>query len=60
LLELSRGGKRPLQLPNGETRTFLEDGDCVILRGHCERPGFRRIGFGECAGSVLPAQMRPA
>ena len=60
LLELSQGGKRPLQLSNGETRTFLEDGDCVILRGHCERPGFRRIGFGECAGSVLPAQMRPA
>ena len=56
LLELSQGGKRPLQLSNGETRTFLEDGDCVILRGHCERPGFRRIGFGECAGTVLPAR----
>ena len=58
LLELSQGGKRPLQLPNGESRTFLEDGDCVILRGHCERPGFRRIGFGECAGTVLPALTR--
>ena len=55
LLELSQGGKRPLQLSNGETRSFLEDGDSVILRGHCERPGFRRIGFGECAGTVLPA-----
>ena len=58
LLELSQDGRRPLQLPNGETRTFLEDGDSVILRGHCERPGFRRIGFGECAGTVLPALTR--
>ena len=57
LLELSQGGKRPLQLSSGEMRTFLEDGDSVILRGHCERPGFRRIGFGECAGTVLPARM---
>ena len=56
LLELSQGGKRPLQLSNGEVRSFLEDGDRVILRGHCERPGFRRIGFGECAGTVLPAR----
>ena len=55
LLELSQGGQRPLRLSNGETRTFLEDGDSVILRGHCARPGFRRIGFGECAGTVLPA-----
>ena len=58
LLELSQGGRQPLQLSNGETRTFLEDGDRVILRGHCERPGFRRIGFGECAGTVLPALTR--
>ena len=58
LLELSEGGKRPLQLSNGETRSFLEDGDTVILRAHCERPGFRRIGFGECAGTVLPALTR--
>ncbi|GAB4475549.1 MAG: fumarylacetoacetase [Burkholderiaceae bacterium] len=56
LLELTSGGKRPLRLPNGETRAFLEDGDTVILRAHCERPGFRRIGFGECAGTVLPAK----
>jgi fumarylacetoacetase len=58
LLELSQGGQRPLQLSNGETRSFLEDGDCVILRGHCERAGFRRIGFGECAGTVLPTRTR--
>ncbi len=56
LLELSAGGKQPLQLANGQQRSFLEDGDTVILRGHCERQGFRRIGFGECAGTIAPAQ----
>jgi fumarylacetoacetase len=55
LLELSQGGKRPVPLPNGETRTFLIDGDTVILRGHCEGEGRVRIGFGDCAGTVLPA-----
>ena len=55
LLELSGGGKQPLQLANGETRSFLEDGDTVILRGHCARAGFRRIGFGDCAGTIAPA-----
>jgi fumarylacetoacetase len=55
LLELSRGGKKPVKLPDAETRAFLEDGDAVILRAHCEREGFARIGFGECAGEVLPA-----
>ena len=55
LLELSQGGKRPLTLASGETRSFLEDGDTVILRGWCERAGFARIGFGECRGTVLPA-----
>jgi fumarylacetoacetase len=55
LLELTQGGKTPLQLGNGEVRTFLEDGDTVILRGVCSAPGMRRIGFGECRGSVLPA-----
>jgi fumarylacetoacetase len=55
LLELSVGGRQPIRLPDGEERTFLEDGDCVILRGHCERAGARRIGFGECSGVVLPA-----
>ena len=42
-------------LPNGEQRSFLEDGDTVILRAHCARPGFRRIGFGDCAGTIVPA-----
>jgi fumarylacetoacetase len=55
MLELSNGGRNPLRLPNGETRAFLQDGDTVILRGHCERPGARRIGFGDCAGTVAPA-----
>ena len=55
LLELSRGGKAPVQLPNGESRTFLLDGDTVILRAHCERDGCAGIGFGECVGTVLPA-----
>ncbi|HEV8647608.1 MAG TPA: fumarylacetoacetase [Burkholderiales bacterium] len=57
LLELSEGGKRPLRLANGETRTWLEDGDSVTLRGFCQREGFRRIGFGECTGTVLHSQM---
>ena len=41
LLELTLGGKQPITLPNGETRTFLEDGDTIVLRGHCERAGAR-------------------
>jgi fumarylacetoacetase len=57
LLELTSGGKQPITLPGGETRAFLEDGDTVILRGFCEREGARRIGFGECAGTVLPARL---
>ncbi|MEN9315481.1 MAG: hypothetical protein RIS35_1874 [Pseudomonadota bacterium] len=58
LIELTEGGKRPLTLPDGETRTFLEDGDAVVLRGWCEKPGAARIGFGECRGTVLPARAR--
>jgi len=60
LLELSQGGKSPVMLGNGETRTFLEDGDTVILRASCNRPGQRRIGFGECRGTVLPARATAA
>ena len=56
LLELTVGGKQALTLANGETRTFLQDGDTIILRAHCERSGFRRIGFGECQGQVLAAR----
>jgi len=55
LLELTWRGKEPIKLPNGEERRFLEDGDEVIMKGFCEREGFRRIGFGECRGVILPA-----
>ena len=55
LLELTSRGKNPVTLPTGEERKFLEDGDEVILRGFCERDGFRRIGFGSCQGNILPA-----
>jgi fumarylacetoacetase len=55
LLELSAGGKQPISLPGGEQRMFLADGDTLILRAHCQRPGAARIGFGDCAGTVLAA-----
>ncbi len=47
--------RKPLQLPSGETRTFLADGDEVIFKGYCEKPGVRRIGFGECRGRIAAA-----
>ena len=55
LLEISRGGKQPVELPTGETRIFLEDGDEVSLKAWCERADAVRIGLGECVGRVLPA-----
>jgi fumarylacetoacetase len=55
LLELAWRGTEPIELPSGETRKFLADGDEVILRGDCQREGFRRIGFGECRGVVTAA-----
>jgi fumarylacetoacetase len=55
LVELSQGGSRPLHIGTDERRTFLEDGDTVIFRGWCERPGAVTIGFGELQGRVLPA-----
>jgi fumarylacetoacetase len=56
LLELSQGGTRAVPLSNGEERRFLEDGDCVVFRAWCERPGTRRIGLAECRGIVEPAR----
>ncbi len=56
LIELTSGGKNPIRLPNGEQRTWVEDGDTISLRGWCEKPGAARIGFGECVGTVLPAK----
>ena len=55
LLELTSRGKDPVTLPTGEQRRFLEDGDEVIIRGFCERDGFRRIGLGSSRGTILPA-----
>ncbi|MFT6249198.1 MAG: fumarylacetoacetase [Cognaticolwellia sp.] len=55
MLELSRGGKEAFTLRNGEKRTFLVDGDTVIMRGYCQKEGAARIGFGEVLGTVLPA-----
>jgi fumarylacetoacetase len=53
LLEISQGGKQPVQLSNGETRSFLEDGDEVTLKAWCEGEGAVRVGFGECVGRVV-------
>ncbi len=58
MLEMSVGGKQPITLDNGETRSFLEDGDAIVLRGRCEREGARSIGFGICRATVLPAAQR--
>ena len=55
LIEMTQGGKLPVTLANGETRTFLEDGDTIIIKGRCEKSGFAKIGFGECVGTLLPA-----
>ncbi len=54
LIELTQGGKQPITLDNGETRTFLQDSDAVIMRGWCEQAGAARIGFGEVRSQVLP------
>jgi fumarylacetoacetase len=55
LLELTWRGANPVSLPTGEERRFLEDGDEVIMRAFCEAEGRPRIGFGECRGTILPA-----
>ena len=55
MLELSNGGKQTITLDNQETRTFLDDGDCVIMRGWCQKEGAARIGFGEVSATVLAA-----
>jgi fumarylacetoacetase len=58
LLELSWNGGEPLALQGGGQRTFLEDGDTLILRGYAQGKGYR-IGFGECSGTILPAVRPP-
>jgi fumarylacetoacetase len=54
MLELAWRGSKPLVLPNGETRSFLQDGDCVTMTGWCQGNGYR-VGFGEVTGKVLAA-----
>ena len=56
LLEITRGGRNPITLPNGETRTYLEDGDEIAFHARARRPGRTPIGFGPCAVRVLPAR----
>lgn len=56
LLELTSGGKVPITLANGESRTFLQDGDVVVLKAYCESSDAVRIGLGECVGQILAAR----
>jgi fumarylacetoacetase len=53
--ELSEDGRTPVELPSGETRAFLQDGDDLILRARAEREGYAAIGFGDCTGRIVPA-----
>ncbi len=55
LLEMTRGGRNPVSLPNGEARTYLQDGDEVIFDGRARKDGYVTIGFGPCRGTVAPA-----
>jgi fumarylacetoacetase len=56
MMELTLAGKNPLELPGGEKRSFLEDGDEVIERGRCGSEGYASIGFGEAAGRITAAR----
>ena len=58
LLEISQGGKSPIELEGGESRSFLEDGDEITLRAWCERDGAVRIGLGECVGRMISARQQ--
>ena len=58
LMELGWNGEKPLALANGKTRSFIEDGDTLVLNGHAQGEGFR-IGFGACTGTILPAINTP-
>ena len=55
LLELAWKGEKPIKLPNGEERKFLEDGDTLTISGYCQGDGYR-VGFGEVEGKILPAK----
>jgi fumarylacetoacetase len=56
LIELTARGAELIALPGGETRGFIEDGDEIIFRGFAQKPGYPRIGFGECRAVIVPAQ----
>ncbi len=53
LLEMTEGGKKPVQLPSGEQRTFLENGDEIVIQARAQRSGFAPIGFGECRAMII-------
>ena len=55
LLELAWKGEKPIKLPSGEERKFLQDGDTLIISGYCKGDGYR-VGFGEVSGKILPAK----
>ena len=55
LLEISWNGAEPLKLPGGITRSFLDDGDSLVMRGFCQGDGYR-VGFGEVEGMIVPAE----
>jgi fumarylacetoacetase len=55
-LEITKNGTEPITLDDGSERTYLEDGDTVILRGWCESADGPRIEFGSCTGTVLPVR----
>jgi fumarylacetoacetase len=52
---MSAGGRKPVELANGEQRSFLEDGNEVIMTAWCEREGFATIGIGECRAVIMPS-----
>ena len=54
MLEITHGGTKQLELPNGEIRKFLIDGDSIIMSGYCSKPGAARIGFGSASATILP------
>jgi fumarylacetoacetase len=56
-MELASNGSAPVTLSTGEKRSYVEDGDAIIFRGYCQKPGFARIGFGESRGEVLPSKV---
>ncbi|MEM8892881.1 MAG: fumarylacetoacetase, partial [Bacteroidota bacterium] len=55
MLEISTGGKNPMTLSDGSTRSFIQDGDTVTMRGYAKKEGMR-VGFGSVSGKILPAK----